>query len=385
MMRLGAVAAAVIACVFAYLLATGLAAPEAAGVRAMFVVSSVALALSAASAILALTMSARLRAQRIEIRNLARSVDAAFTDLARRERTAAQGASSEDDPAASDGTAMEPETPTQQRSDLRPIQIANTAPYPVAPRTEADGAGARNPADADGDETADVRLAPIQSPATGAIAGFDVLADETGQADGFAAAAASPHLLGISDAAAERRLVMAAIAASGRPDFAGGHTPLHVAVSEALLADRTELTSVVEALRRLNGTARSLILSLPTHLMENPAHHAAALARLAATRSRLAARGWPSSQAGIEALWRSGVSFLRLPAARLIGGDHQADAISLLEQLAASGITAIATDVHTEGADEDLATLGVMLMTAAVRQDALRSQPANGSGKPTHM
>jgi hypothetical protein len=385
MMRLGAVAAAVIACVFAYLLATGLAAPEAAGVQAMFVVSSVALALSAGSAILALAMSARLRAQRIEIRNLARSVDAAFTDLARRERTAAHGASAENGTATDDHTATGAETaPPEQQSDLRPIEITGAAPYPVAPRTDAKAAGVRNPADADDDETADFRLTPIQSTATGAIAGFDVLADGSGHADGFGAAASSHHL-GISDAAAERRLVMAAIAASGRPDFAGGRTPLHVAVSEALLADRTELTSVVDALRRLNGTARSLILSLPTQLMENPAHHAAALARLAATRSRLAARGWPGSQAGIEALWRSGVSFLRLPCARLIGGDHGAGANSLLEQLTASGITAIATDVHAEGADEDLAALGVMLMTAADRQDAPRSQLANGSGESAHM
>jgi hypothetical protein len=213
------------------------------------------------------------------------------------------------------------------------------------------------------------RLRPLLAVTTGHVAGFDVLA---AQPDGRTASVENR-------AASERDLVLAAIKASAGPDFTAERAPLHVAISQALLDDRTELATVVDALRRLNGTARSIVFSLPTELMEKPARHSAALARLAASGPRLAAEGWPGSVGDIEALWRSGVSFLRLPAARLLAyeGDGARGAASLIRTLAASGMTAIATGVENEAEATGLAGLGVVLMTAAPHESA---PPKSGNG-----
>jgi hypothetical protein len=364
MPRFLAVLLAAFACLFIYLVATGIALPQAATVRAMFVVASVALALSAAATTVAVVTAAQTRTQRTALQNLARSVDAALHDLAShkdRDGTARTFGAAESQTAPVEEIAKR-----QPDTDRRPIEIAVARSRPVALHAERGATGHSEVAAKD----ATFRLRPLLAVATGHVAGFDVLA---AQPDGRTGPAESR-------AASERDLVLAAIKASAGPDFAE-HAPLHVAISQALLADRVELAAVVDALRRLNGTARSIVLSLPTELMEKPARHSAALARLAASGPRLAAEGWPGSAGDIEALWRSGVSFLRLPAARLLAheGDGAHGAASLIRTLAASGMTAIATGVESEAEATGLARLGIMLMTATPHEPA-PSKSGNGAG-----
>jgi len=143
----------------------------------------------------------------------------------------------------------------------------------------------------------------------------------------------------------------------------------------------------VEALRRLNGAARSVVLSLPSELMERPAQHSAALARLAATRSRFAARGRLGSEQAVEALWRSGASFLRLPGASLLARDGAGPtgAASLVRMLAANGIATIASGVRTEAEAIELARLGIALMADMALPDPARSQTGSGAGDVVHM
>jgi hypothetical protein len=381
MSRFLTVLLAALACAFAYLVATGIALPEAAGVRAMFVVSSVALLLAAAAIVLVLATAARVRTQRIAVQNLAKSVDAAFADLAARKDGSdmADTAHPERAPAGDNAVA------SQREADRRPIEIGANPPHAaVAPAGYGRSAFADKPAAvaAPAGETG-LRLRPLLATGGGRVAGFDVLADETGTP-------ARKRRTGSESgtAAAERGLVFGAIEASGRADFSGERTPLHVAVTQALLADREEFAAVVEALKRLNGTARSIVLSLPTALMESPAQHSAALAKLAAARSRLAADGWPSSAAGVERLWRSGVSFLRLPAARLLsrdGGPNPIGAASLVQMLAASGITVIATDAGNDADAAELARLGITLMSEAPPPATARPHAGNGAGEVIHM
>lgn len=363
MSRFLAVLLAAFGCVFLYLVATGIALPQAATARAMFVVSSVALLLSATATAVAVVAATRIGAQRTELQNLARSVDAALHDLASRNVQAHVL-----EAAGGPATPIEGAAGRRPDTDRRPIEITAARPRPGVPPVEREPAGRSEPAVAG----VAVRLRPLLSAATGSVAGFDVLA---ARPDGEGGAAGNP-------AALERGLVLGAIEAASRPGFAGERASLHVSISQALLADRAALAAVVEALRRLNGAARSIVMSLPTELMENPAQHAAALARLAAGGPRLAADGWPGSERGIEALWRSGVSFLRLPAARLLAHDDGAPpgTASMIQMLAASGMTAIAAGVQGESAAAELAGLGVALMTPAVAHGPARAKSGNGSG-----
>jgi hypothetical protein len=360
MSRFLAVLLAALACAFAYLVVTGIALPREATVQAMFVVSSVALLLSASALLLMLSMAARLRAQRVEVQNLARSVDAAFADFAALRTSPAQAA----EPSLPE-TESHPEVLVRRDDgDRRPIELASVPPKGNGPQAKPERIGPGAP-----QEITSGWLRPLLSVATGHVAGFDVLARDSSN----------------NGAALERDLVLDAIAASARPGFAGERTPLHVAVSQALLADRAELAAVVDALRRLNGTARAIVLSLPTELMEKPAQHAAVLARLAASGSRFAAQGWPGSEADVEALWRSGVSFLRLPAARLLSRAEAPGAASMIQALNASGMAAIATDLRSDADAVELGKLGVVLMTAIASQDPARPKPGNGAGDLIHI
>jgi hypothetical protein len=257
-------------------------------------------------------------------------------------------------------------------ADRRPIEIAPAKPPVTAQRMERGPvapAASQQPAAAAG---MSLRLRPLLSTATGNVAGFDVLPGPQGGEDG---AVENP-------AARERGSVLDTIEASSRPGFAGERTPLHVAISQALLADRAELAVVVGALRRLNGTARSIVLTLPTELMEKPAQHAAALARLAASGPRLAAEGWPGSERDVEALWRSGVSFLRLPAPKLLAHEvfDARKTASLIRMLAASGMATIATGVRSEAEVAELDGLGVVLTTPATPPEPARPESGNGAG-----
>lgn len=368
MFRFLAVLLAAFACAFIYLVATGIALPQAATARAMFVVSSVALVLSTAAMTVAVVTVAGMRAQRTRLQNLARSVDAALHDLAARKEGGAAAHLTET--AGNPITAIK-ESPEQQAiADRgRPIEIATAGPHPAGQRAGRDpvAPAIRSAATV---ANAAFQLRPLLSLATGHAAGFDVLAYTPDGND-----------MTRNRAASERSLVLGAIEASSRPGFAGERTPLHVAVSEALLADRAELATVVEALGHLNGSARTIVLSLPTRLMEKPAQHSAALARLAASGPRLAAEGWPGSERDIDALWRSGVTFLRLPAARLLrGGMNLPRAGSMIRTLAASGMTAIATDVRSQADVTDLVGLGIALMTPAVSQEPVLPKTGNGTG-----
>ncbi len=386
MPRFLAVALAALACAFTYLVATGIAMPEAASTRAMFVVASVALLVSAAAMVLALAATIRLRAQRIEVQNLARSVDAAFADFtAGRKR-----GDHTPEPVTESTIAEEKAVLHPDDTDRRPIEIA-AASHPASPRIEPQRTvpAKRTGLNATADAPA-FRLNPLLSVATGAIAGYDVLVGAPANgATGKHGKSAPPN--GAAGAAAvECALVLAAIDASSQPGFAGDRTPLHISVSQALLADREQFATVIEALRRLNGTARSIVLTLPTALMEQPGQHSAALAKLAATRSRLAAEGWPSSEAGVEALWRSGVSFLRLPATRLLAreaGQGTLGTVSLVQILAASGMAAIATDVATDAEAGELARLGIALVADTTVPDPARPRSGNGAstGDAAHI
>lgn len=172
-------------------------------------------------------------------------------------------------------------------------------------------------------------------------------------------------LPGISAASCERLMVFAAAAAiERRSGHAGEATPLHVAISGALLDHGSEFAAVLTLLGQHPALSRSIILSVPAAAIAD-GQHGQALALLAETGARLAAEGWSGSPEELEAMHRHGVSMLKLPAAQLLNQPPaSAQTIeTLLRRAAVANLPVVATDV---AGDEDavrLIDLGVNLMT----------------------
>lgn len=375
MTRLLRLAAAALVCGFVYLIVTGIAVPKAATGRAMFIVSAVALLISLFAVAFAATAAVRLRALRSDLAHLARSVDVALANIATHRKRDYDDLATE--PQAVESASFAAVSPMAHEDG--PGRTENVVPHPAAMRNrqpvaqKADEPGASREvaiiaaldrAAAAG--SMEISLAPVISTASGEAAGFDVLAhlrhDMGPASDLWRFGRPTPS----QASTAERLLASAAIEAARRPNRQA--FPLHVAISDALLGDRDELALLLDALRRDENAARSLILTLPMATMRDPAGHAAALARLAATGPRLAAEGWPRSMQDLEGIWRAGVSFVRLPAERLLNrgaeADDGPDGETVLATLAASAMAVIATGIRDARDAAALSARGVTMTTA---------------------
>ena len=229
-------------------------------------------------------------------------------------------------------------------------------------------------------------LQPIVSISQGAAIGFEVFVhvsrDDGTSIDMQRLPSSLPNL---SQAAFERWLVTGALNAA-TTQMGADSLPLHCQVSDALLADSDELNFVVDALRGgSRGSAKAIILSLPSSVFERNSRHAEAIELLVECGVGLAAEGWSGNKDALERLKRGGVKTLKLSADRLLGRTKLAKsahtAIRLVEVASALDVPVIAMNV---GVDEDavsLIDLGINLMTGS-RFSGPRVLKAQGEGKP---
>ena len=114
--------------------------------------------------------------------------------------------------------------------------------------------------------------------------------------------------------------------------------------------------------------------------MRDPGGRSAALARLAAAGVRFAAEGWPRSLSDLDGLWQAGVSFVRLPAERLLAGTgrtaNEPDARTVLRALSGSPMAVVATAVGGAQDAAALASLGVAMMVMSPAIDTIASDAA---------
>lgn len=352
--------------------------------------------LAVAVALRAIRHLGRLRA---DILLLARSVDMALRDVAARtdkeaatlgdmansvarevERLSERVATREDAvagvPAANAGNVVP--HPSARRARV-PAQPQDRQP-PVAD-PDALGAAYRKAAAAG---EFDISLQPIVSVARGAATGFEVFAnlplDDGHHLDIRRPAdpAAYPQM-----AVFERILITTALQAGRKRLGAASITmPLHVAISDAILSDGTELAAVLDMLQVYPDLARSFVLSVPIALLGPSSQHRQALNLLSARSVRLAAEGWNDDADAGDPVGIAGVSFVKISANRLLDRERArrrlVPASTIVDRTAAANLTIIATDVATDDDAVALLDLGVDLMSGPRFGGPKRFKPDGG-------
>lgn len=369
--------------------------------QAMTMVAAVSLFVSVAAAVVAFVAVVRTNALAARYRHFVRSVDSALGEfIAERNRDDA-ALSSLDNRLARQLDRFSIGAPAPQGGAAgaeRPAQGDNVVPHPATMRArqEQPVAVAAVVPDAEigpalrralSSGILELSLQPIVSITEAAAAGFEVFAHLRSEGGGTVdlRRIAEP-VQGLSRSAFERLLAVNAMeAARRRLGDASETMPFHLAVSEALLGDADELAPVLDMLNRYPALTRSVVLSLPFGLVEDPGAGAPALERLASTGLRLAAEGWPQTQKTVEILKRNSVSFAKLPADRLLdrGGAAKdgVDPAALLQLLGAAGLTVIATGVRKDEGAIGLIDLGVVLMTGERFSSPRRLRPDGHAGR----
>ena len=340
------------------------------------------LAICVSAGALAVGILAAMRAKRVQadVERLARSVDATLRGLA--------------DGNSRNSSALGALTDTIDRQIggmLERIDIATSA-QPVAPARDISpkannvvtlGAAARRagaqklPVGESAPLTwlaqgeLELSLEPIIAVSQSAAAGFEVYANVS-STDGTAKLVRRlhPDIPTADRARFEFALVKAAMHASRRqlPGDAA-KLGLHVAISNALLADADATAEIVQLFELHPGLAQGVILSLPTELLVDPARsHQKVIARLAEAGVRLAGEGWPDPSDGLS-VSESGLSILKLTCNRLLDRDKikrkAASGSDIAEIAGSAGLTIIATDVATDEDAVALLDLGIDLMAGA--------------------
>jgi EAL domain-containing protein (putative c-di-GMP-specific phosphodiesterase class I) len=351
--------------------------------------------LAAAAVALALSAATRARRAEEETRRLAQSVDLALKRISQRN----------DQTASSVGALAD--TFNREVGDMLE-RIARAVPEPT-PETEAAAAATGNviklpstarraatrkePAEADVDlsrlDRFDLSLQPIVDVPGNAAAAFDVFAN-LHLADGSEKAV---RRLGDGVSAREcavfEQTLFEAAAKSVRRQVAGKAPglSLHVAISQAMLADEPAVAAIVDALDTHPGLARGLVFVLPAHLLTGePSSWHPAIGRISAVGGRLGVEGWPDIEHPAPVLGKGGVEFLVLPATRLLDQERvkrrAATGADIIEAAHGAGLSIVATGV---GADEEavaLLDMGVVLMSGARFSGPRRLKPDQPADAP---
>lgn len=215
----------------------------------------------------------------------------------------------------------------------------------------------------------DISLQPIVSVARGAAVGFEVFASlplENGQRIDLRRPANPTSL---AQAAAFERILLTTALQAGRKRLGSAtiSMPLHIAASEALLADAKEFNAVLEMLRFYPDLARSFVLSLPAAIAHPSGKHREVLDLLASKSVRLAAEGWNEAENGSGPIGTAGLSFLKLPANRLLDRERARRKVTaaqtIIERAAAENLEIVATEVTADEDAVSLIDLGIDLMS----------------------
>jgi EAL domain-containing protein (putative c-di-GMP-specific phosphodiesterase class I) len=382
-----------------YALGAGKDAESAGSVAGVSLLAILAICLSLAGAAIGVYAAMSARRTQADVARLARSIDNALRDLA-------EGNSRN----SSTLGALTDTIDRQIGGMLDRIDVATGHPGMPVGRDAAAGASNVVPLGAPGRRNAshkaaaadpapsswaaqgelELSLEPIVSVSQSAAAGFEVYANLP-----FADGVARPVRRLRGDAAAadharfELALIKAAMHASRRqlPGDAA-RLPLHVAASDALLADADAAAEIAQLFELHPALASALVLSIPVETAVSQARGVQrAIARLMAAGVRLAVEGHVEPIVSGAKLADGKASFLKLTCNRLLDRDKAkrkaATGSDLAELAHASGVTLIATDVATDEDAVALLDLGVDLMSGARFSPPrrLRGASAEVSGK----
>ncbi len=218
-------------------------------------------------------------------------------------------------------------------------------------------------------EQADLSLQPIIAAGRGAAGGFEVYfhiqPDDGAPIDIRRLTRPLPDF----DTAAFERLavVSATEAARKRPREINEKTPLHVAISEALLQDGLEFATVLDIFRLHPALARSIVLSVPAGVAES-SELSAPLEILAGLDVGLAVEEFGESRESLDILRHAKFKFVKLAADSLLDkGSRKAahKGSDLIDMIAEADMEIIATDVASDEDAVSLIDMGIDLMTGA--------------------
>lgn len=343
---------------------------------------AVTLVLAATGAVLGYLAHAKSRALEAELRRVTRAMDSSIRQFDRRTKREAVSAGELNALVARELEEMAARLPRKEGL----VEHAEPLPEPTGPNVVAHPASRRQrPAQARQSAEARAEAARIDAFLVGAVASGQIelslqpiISVEKGQAVGFDvhvhvdAEGAAPmdirrlgHAVPGLDRAALERLVVTTAAQTARRKLGDTPTPLHVAISEALLRSEAELGAVIALIAQYPLLAGSIVLSLPAELLAG-ADDAVALELLTGAGVALAAEDWSGPAQGIAGLKHLGTSHMKFPADRLLDRVGQAragpPAIDLIQAASAAEISLVATDVRNDEDAVSLIDLGVSLM-----------------------
>jgi cyclic-di-GMP phosphodiesterase, flagellum assembly factor TipF len=236
----------------------------------------------------------------------------------------------------------------------------------------------------------DIALQPIVSVSRSAASGFEVFASlpvEDGERIELRRLAQA--LPDVESAVFERILATTALSAGRkRLGASSAAMPLHVAISDAILADARELAPLLDMLQFYPDLAGSIVLSIPGGLFDAAGVHAQALGLLSAKGVRFAGEGWDETANAAASIGVEGLDFLKIPANRLLDREKQrrklVPASTILESAAANDVTIIAVDVATDEDAVSLIDLGIDLM-AGPRFGGPKRLKHDGGSRPGRL
>lgn len=381
-----ALATAALLCGVSLLLIKSLATGDSNLADLVLLTAACTLTLGVLGAVAGLGALLRVRALQADLQRLSRSLDAAVRDLTAK---AARETSALDDLASHVSREIESITvrasarprPPQEPRPAGQESRGNIVALVPGRRVRADdGDAATAPQSADGFELpvqlalaageAEISLQPVISIPKGTAVGFEAFV-HVEREDGTSidlkrlpfALPAVPH------ATFESWMLRSAIAAACGAAFAGAADgmPLYVQASEALLTDSPAFEAVVQAFKDRPSAATTIVVCLPSSILERPGRYAEALDTLTELGVRTGADFGAGGKDAIERLKRTGVAALRIHADRLLGrikaGKNSPSPGRLIDLASAADLPVIAIDVDS---DEDAVTmidLGATLMT----------------------
>lgn len=351
--------------------------------RRLVLISIVTLFASAAAVVLALISFRRVAALRADLSVIARSMDIALHDFVRRSTQDVATISEMNEHVAREleKVATHLTVRNDRKKATRPPVNApadNVAtlpaviqrPKPAPSYGPPANVNERGPVEAAYRKalaagTFELSLQPIVSISRGAAIGFEAFASLPVEgSEAVNIRRLSETLPGLGSASFERILLNEALQAGRRRlGDVSEQTPIHVAVSEALLVDSEDLRTVIESLELNPELARSVVLSLPATAFTGQGVEAEALSRLASFGIRFAAEDWVETRnEGAPAA--ATVSYVKLSSRRLSreAPDLELPMPAALVEAAASAGTVIATDVASDEDAVRMIDLGIDLM-----------------------
>jgi cyclic-di-GMP phosphodiesterase TipF (flagellum assembly factor) len=402
MFRLALAGAGVaVLCAAAYFLSWSLASSWLPGVDLMPLLSAIALIVSLVAVAAALRAVRHVARLRNDIHLLARSIDVALKDVAARTDKETATISEMTTSVAREIDRLS-ERVAQREGTADDAQADNVIPHPSARRNRGTATAEQTLAapEASSIEAAyrkavaagafDISLQPVVSVSSSTASGFEVFASLPLEGGRRVDLRRPADPTARTEAASFERILLSSALHAGRERLgpASADMPLHVAISDALLADGREHGAVLDMLQFYPDLAKSFVLSIPAAILDQPTY-AQALDMLADKGVRFAAEGWDEAGNAGDPFRIGGLSFVKISANRLLDRERVrrklAPASTIVERATAANVTIVATDVANDEDAVSLIDLGVDLMSGPRFGEPRRLKPEDGGNRPGRL